>query len=308
MNAPAVSVGLPVFNGGKYLKEAIDSVLAQTFRDFEFIISDNGSTDDTREICEEYASADPRIRYCRAEKNMGGGWNFNNVFFLSRGVYFVWFCHDDLWSPDFLEKHVDVMNKRPELASCYSRTSFINAEGDPIYSIVGRPYMAGSDPAVRFRRFLRYHTPTNECSQVLGLFRSDVLKKTRLMGIYPSSDMILLGEILLRGPAFEIPECLLIRRDHPLKSTNAYHSMEERAEWYDPRKKGKIQLTTWRWVYEWSRSVLRVPIRFEEKWRSLAAVKEWACLHRSAMKKEIKSAIKRFLTDKPVIKHVIAGR
>jgi glycosyltransferase involved in cell wall biosynthesis len=308
MSDPTVSIGFPVYNGERYLRGAIDSVLAQTYRDFEFIISDNASTDGTGKICSEYAAADPRIRYSRTDKNMGGGWNFNNVFLRSRGKYFVWFCHDDQWAPDFLQKHVDAMERNPDLASCYSRTTFVDAEGAPIYSIVGRPDLTGSDPVRRFREFLRYHTPTNECSQVLGLFRSDVLRKTRLMGIYPSSDMILLGDVCLRGPAYEIPECLLIRRDHPLKSTNAYHSMEERAEWYDPRKKGKIQLATWRWVWEWTRTVLRAPVGAGEKRRSLEAVWRWARFYRHDMKKELRKAVKRILKSTPVIRHALAGR
>lgn len=283
-------------------------MLAQTFRDFEFVISDNASTDGTGEICAEYAAADPRILYSRAERNMGGGWNFNNVFLRSRARYFVWFCHDDLWVPEFLEKQVDAMERKPELASCYSRTTYVDAEGAPIYSIVGRPDLTPSDPALRFREFLRYHTPTNECSQVLGIFRSDVLRKTRLMGIYPSSDMILLGDICLRGPALEIPECLLVRRDHPMKSTNAYHSMEERAEWYDPRKKGKIQLSTWRWVWEWTRTVLRAPVGMAEKRRSLEAVWRWARFHRADMKKEVRKAVKRILQSTPVIRQAFSGR
>ncbi|MBE0602544.1 MAG: glycosyltransferase [Deltaproteobacteria bacterium] len=290
------------------MREAIDSVLAQTFRDFEFIISDNGSGDKTQEICREYAARDPRVRYHRYERNMGGGWNFNNVFRLAKGKYFAWFCHDDIWTADFLEKHARVLDEMPGVVSCYSRATFIDGEGSCLFSVVGRPDISMESPFQRFRSFMKYHTPTNECSQVLGLFRSDILGKTPLMGPYPSSDMILLGEIALRGAAYEIPECLLIRRDHPQKSTNAFHSMEARAEWFDPRNKGKLLLTTWKWVYELHKSVFRCPIGIAEKMKCLKEVWGWAGFYRSAMKKEIKSAIKRFLRDKPVIKHVIAGR
>src|SRR5262245_57216615 len=93
---PRVSIGLPVYNGAKYLAEAIDSLLEQTFSDFELIISDNGSTDATPAICEEYAAKDGRIRFLRQEINRGLAWNWNCVLEESRGAYFKWAACDDL--------------------------------------------------------------------------------------------------------------------------------------------------------------------------------------------------------------------
>src|SRR5690242_6344650 len=100
--SPKVSIGLPVYNGERFLAEAIDSVLAQTFTDFELIISDNASTDRTPEICKAYAEKDSRIRYYRNEENQGASWNFNRVFELSRGMCFQWLAHDDYIAPGFL--------------------------------------------------------------------------------------------------------------------------------------------------------------------------------------------------------------
>ncbi len=77
---PAVSIGLPVYNGDNFLAEAIDSILRQTMEDFELIISDNASTDRTEEICREYAAGDSRIRYYRNESNLGAMANYNLVF------------------------------------------------------------------------------------------------------------------------------------------------------------------------------------------------------------------------------------
>jgi glycosyltransferase involved in cell wall biosynthesis len=89
-NKSLVSIGLPVYNAGQYLEEALDSILAQTFEDFELIISDNGSTDNTEAICWSYARRDQRIRYFRNETNLGAAWNFNRVFELASGKYFKW--------------------------------------------------------------------------------------------------------------------------------------------------------------------------------------------------------------------------
>src|SRR3972149_8539793 len=92
---PRVSVGLPVFNGEQFLRQALDSVLAQTYPGFELIISDNASTDRTQDICEAYATRDKRIQYYRQSKNVGGGRNYNFVFEVSNGEYFKWLAHDD---------------------------------------------------------------------------------------------------------------------------------------------------------------------------------------------------------------------
>ena len=96
---PRVSVGIPVFNGERFLAETIESILAQTFKDFEIVISDNASTDRTEEICRSYAARDPRIRYNRNDTNRGAAWNHNRVFELARGEYFKWQSHDDFCAP-----------------------------------------------------------------------------------------------------------------------------------------------------------------------------------------------------------------
>src|SRR6185295_20414870 len=99
---PRVSIGLPVFNGEQLLRQAVDSLLAQTFSDFELVISDNGSTDGTEAICREYAARDSRIRYLREPENRGGSWNFSRLPPLARGEYFRWSCHDDICEPTHL--------------------------------------------------------------------------------------------------------------------------------------------------------------------------------------------------------------
>lgn len=102
-NIPKISIGMPVYNGVKYIREALDSLLAQTFTDFELIISDNASTDATQSICEEYARRDPRIRYVRQAENKGALANFQFVLDQSRGEFFMWAAADDLWDRRWIE-------------------------------------------------------------------------------------------------------------------------------------------------------------------------------------------------------------
>src|SRR5687767_6137887 len=109
MPEPALSIGLPVYNGERYLREAIGSILSQDFTDFELIISDNASTDGTAAICAFYAARDARIRYHRSETNLGAAPNHRRVFELARAPFFKWAAHDDSGSPQLLERCVQTM-------------------------------------------------------------------------------------------------------------------------------------------------------------------------------------------------------
>src|SRR5262245_52473779 len=98
-NSPTVSIGLAVYNGGQYLAQAIESILGQSYADFELIISDNASTDETETICRSYVARDERIRYSRNATNIGGARNENLTTTLARGRYFRWAAHDDYLEP-----------------------------------------------------------------------------------------------------------------------------------------------------------------------------------------------------------------
>jgi glycosyltransferase involved in cell wall biosynthesis len=108
---PKVTIGVPVYNGEKYLAAALDTLLAQSFEDFELIISDNASTDCTEEIARAYAARDGRVRYERSGANRGCAWNHNRVFALARGRYFRWAAHDDLCAPTLLARTVELLRR-----------------------------------------------------------------------------------------------------------------------------------------------------------------------------------------------------
>ncbi len=129
---PRVTVGLPVYNGEKFLGEAIESVLDQTFEDFELVISDNASTDATEEICRDYAARDRRVRYARAPQNRGAAWNFNRAFELAGGEYFKWLAHDDVIGPRYLARTVEALDHDASLVLCHSQTGIIDGEGELI--------------------------------------------------------------------------------------------------------------------------------------------------------------------------------
>ena len=117
---PTVTIGMPVFNGERFIRKALDSALNQTFSDFEIIISDNNSNDATQTICCEYAARDSRINYIRHEKNFGVHWNFSFVARRATGRFYTWLAHDDTLEPQFLDLTVRYMFQNPGtvLAAC----------------------------------------------------------------------------------------------------------------------------------------------------------------------------------------------
>lgn len=123
MNSLKVSIGLPVYNGEKFIHKRIESILSQTLHNFELIISDNASTDKTSLICKEFASKDNRIRYFRHERNMGVFWNFNFVLEKAKNDYFIWAAVDDIWSKEFLGNLVPILQNFPNVVCSASKAN-----------------------------------------------------------------------------------------------------------------------------------------------------------------------------------------
>ena len=253
------SIGLPVYNGERFLREAIESALAQTFSDFELIISDNASTDRTGEICREYAERDPRIRYTRNETNRGVAWNFNRVIELSTGDYFKFLAADDGMEPGFLERTIELLDRDPDLVLACSHYLNRDEESDHTRledSDLGLPQ---DRPHERFRRYLFEHQVSK--APMHGLIRTSVLKRTRLLRPFIGADDCLTIDLLLRGRFAYIPECLFRIRTHP----DASHRLRFRQggregvaemRYYDPRTTGKVYLPYWRRLGEYGRLVL----------------------------------------------------
>lgn len=212
---PKVSIGLPVFNAERFVAETIDSILAQTFEDFELIISDNASTDGTEKLCLRYAANDGRIRYVRSRENLGLAHNYNQTFRLASGEYFKWAAHDDVLRPTFLERCVESLERDPSLVMSYTQWAPIDEAGNPVRpnEIRYPAWRADSpDPVERFR--FRFRVEPRPPSAIYGLFRSDVLRRTRLFRPTHGGDHILIAEVSLYGPFFEVPETLFLNRWH----------------------------------------------------------------------------------------------
>ncbi len=263
--APKVSIGLPVFNGDQFLEEALDSILAQTFTDFELIISDNASTDRTAEICRAYAARDPRIRYQCNASNIGGANNGNLTFRLSRGQYFRWAAHDDVCAPHLIEKCVQDLDNDPALVLSYSQTIDIDEKGD----VITKKKIRLGEADTPHQRLLEISNRNHYCEVGYGLIRSDVLKATRLVQSYTDSDRTLLCELCLHGKFHQVQEPLFYKRHHP---KNAYWDWRTRMAWFDEKLVGKIVLPYWMQLMDFFVTVHRVPLSIGEKARCYLVV------------------------------------
>lgn len=245
---PRLSIGLPVFNGQAYLASAIESILAQTYSDFELIISDNASTDDTPAICDEYARRDHRVRVHRNENNIGATQNFYLVHKLSRGELFALAADDDMYDPRYMQACIDVLDRDQDVVVCHSRTRIIDESG-----AYGRIMCFAGNTTSPFPHDRLHQLLANDylCIQLYGVMRSAVLARTKVFEGYYSCDSNTLAELCLLGKIAEVPEVIFYHRLYPAalgwivhagKSIHEMAAEDPGTDW----SKRSTELTVWR--------------------------------------------------------------
>jgi glycosyltransferase involved in cell wall biosynthesis len=207
-----VFIGLPVFNGARFLANAIDSLLAQTFSDFTLLVSDNASTDETRQICEHYVSVDSRVRYVRQSTNAGAPCNWNFVARQAHGDYFKWATANDECAPEMLELCVRALDNDPTSVLCQGRTCLVDEESGRRREYENDLALLHTRPSERLKTmYLQLGLNNGQA----GLIRLNVLRQTGLERKYRGGDYALMAELALRGRFIVLPELLLYRRMGP---------------------------------------------------------------------------------------------
>jgi glycosyltransferase involved in cell wall biosynthesis len=258
---PLVTIGLPCYNSERYIAQAIESLLAQTYGNFKLIISDNASTDSTGAICQRYAAADSRVEYTRNPSNIGLTRNFNRVFALSSTKYFKWATADDFSGPELLADAVDILEANPKIALCYPRTVLVDAEGQETHRYVDKLNLMQDSPVERFVMLVSEIALVNHH---LGLLRSDIIRRTRLWGTHVGADIGFLAELSLYGKFCEIPKFQFFRRFHDESSSWARgNTAHEARRYHAPRN--RIPFNTWRFHATYMRAVLRSPLSLGDK-------------------------------------------
>jgi len=215
-----LSIGLPVFNGERYLESALDSLLAQTYSDFELIIVDNASTDRSPEIARAYAAKDSRLRYYRNEKNIGTAGNWYRAFELSSAEYFKWAADDDLYEPEFIARCFKALDDNPSAIACYTSAKIIDAEGNFVRDLEVQIDTASAKPHVRLYNAIGIDYL---CVQMYSVMRSSALRRVARYEGYYGWDRNALAEICLLGPVLELPERLFLHRLHPNSGGSVLH-------------------------------------------------------------------------------------
>jgi glycosyltransferase involved in cell wall biosynthesis len=290
---PKVSIGLPVYNGGRFVGPAIEGLLAQTFTDFELWVVDNASTDDTGEICRALAARDPRVHYHRNETNIGGGPNWNRAFELaSAGPYFKWAAHDDLHAPTFLERCVTALDADEQAVLAFTGARFVDREGNTLRLRKLELPLASPDPQVRFEALL----PSYDCLEIFGVIRRRALFRSPAMGLHYDGDGVLLAQLALVGSFIEVPEVLFANRRHGTQAGTRYDG-DARAwsVWWDPENAHRRVFPNWRRQRELWESLVRAPIPMRDRLRCARSLARWTRWRRDKLYEDVAFHVKEIL-------------
>ena len=202
---PLVSVGVPVFNGEKELADTLISLINQDYPRLEIIVSDNGSTDSTSEICKEFVKKDDRIKYYHSTINYGATWNFNKVFEKSSGKYFIWAAHDDKRDISFVSACVEKMEQCPKavLCQCYTAT-YIEGNNETLCITNLNSFEGVTTLTQRYWQVLKHYPAT----AIYGLYRASAMRKTRKFENVMATDLAFIQELSLQGNFVQVPEVL----------------------------------------------------------------------------------------------------
>jgi glycosyltransferase involved in cell wall biosynthesis len=279
---------MPVYNGANFLSQALESLLAQTYTDFELVVSDNASTDATPDICRSFAATDSRVRYTRNARTIGPAENHNKLVHMAQGEYFRWAAHDDLCAPELLALEVGILDSDPSVVLVYPKVRIIDVVGNTIEDYEQELKTDSFDPCVRFGSLVRVDHRHHGAFEIFGLMRTAMLRKTRLEVSRCRGDSVLLVQMSLRGRFCEIPQRLFFNRDHSSRSVRQRSSASKAGrsrmarwlgtgplpppEWWDASKKGAIVFPEWRLVADYSLAVFEAPLTTSKKTRCIGHV------------------------------------
>jgi glycosyltransferase involved in cell wall biosynthesis len=279
---------MPVYNGEHYVAQAIESILSQSFTDWELIISDNASTDQTSAICREFAARDQRIKYDRLTSNIGAILNYERVYRRGGGQYFKWAAHDDLMEPEFLQRCVEALDADPSAVLAYPRAKFIDQSGKYLKDYPIKLATDSNVPSVRFRALATADHRITHNLEIFGLMRRSASDLIPQQGTYAASDRVFLARLALYGRFVEVPEVLFLSRDHPGQSIHTLprymqkkksliskffgHGQLPPAEWFDPKYTSKITFPEWRLMGEYLGSTKYGWLNFRERTMCFASV------------------------------------
>lgn len=271
---PRLSIGLPVYNGEKYVTESLEALLGQSFSDFELIISDNASTDSTGDVCRRYQKQDSRVRYFRQPRNRGIAPNVNFVIGQARGELYKEASHDDLYAPDLLERCVEALDEFPDVVLAHSWTAKIDGLGNVTGAYEYPLTTANPRAPERFRSLLFDSGGDDD----YGVIRTDVLRRTAMKGSYHHSDRTIVAEIVLHGPFYQVPDWLYFRREHAGQA-GQISDVRARCTNMDPRRANRWRHPVVRlygeYVWAYVSAIRRAPLSPADRRECYGYLAQW---------------------------------
>jgi len=287
-HVPLLTVGMPTFNAQQTIRASIDSLLGQSFADFELVISDNASTDGTWAIVEDYMRRDARVRGIRQARNIGANANYSAVFLEARGRYFKWASSNDVCAVDFVRACIECLEADPDVVLAAPRTCLFDSDVEHCTKYGKDIACMQSSPADRFIHAGSRLALNNVMN---GVVRLDALRRTRLIEHYPGADVVLIGHLALLGKIALLDEHLFFRR---MDATTATRMMSEAAvlRHHYPSETWRSRLPSWRLALGWLRVAMGAPISAPEKWRAIRWVLRMTYWNRAHMAQDLRDLLR----------------
>jgi len=264
-DTPRITIGMPTYNGQATIASAIESLLSQSFGDFELIVGDNASTDATVEVATSFAKLDARVRVIRRAVNLGANANYSLLVHEARGEHFKWASCNDWCAPTFLERCIEVLDARPDVVIAYPKTRLFMESLADAADYEDNLDLQQDDPSARFLQVCSAMRLSNAMN---GVIRLSALRRTRLMPSYRAADMVMTGHLALLGKFVEIPEYLFYRRMTPETATRL-RSDEGTTQHFHPNRGAEMLFQNWKIQAGWSTALLVAPISPAAKLRLL---------------------------------------
>lgn len=259
--SPRISIGVPVYNGAETIGAALEPLLAQTYGDFELVVSDNASTDSTAEVVQSLAHLDKRIRYVRQPINLGVNGNYSFVASVARGEYLKWASCSDWCAPTFLEHCLAALDNDRTAVLAAPRTRLFAVDlataqdyPDDIQLLDNRPV----DRFIALTRTMRLNNAMN------GLIRLAALRRTRLIETYRSADVVMMGHLALLGRFLLLDEPLFYRRMEAA-TASALQDAESVRRLHYPTMSARALFQHWKRQAGWVKAAASAPLRLDER-------------------------------------------
>ena len=237
--SPLVTIGIPVYNGEKFIRNRLDSILSQTFDKFEIIISDNASTDSTEKIIQEYVKKDKRIKYFRQKKNLGLWNNFNFILEKAKTKYFAFAAVDDVFQPEFIEKNIRILESNEDIVCSVSkiklfgeRTNLLKYDSNTKYITKKKKkflekfgYMDTFPTSGKYEERVNQYLKNIKHNQIFyGVYRTEQIKKSIIKKSFMWNDSATSLNVLKYGNFYVVDQVLMKVYDGGMSRTGMIHA------------------------------------------------------------------------------------